>query len=447
MQGPGFGNYVVENTPNQYARDPWLTNTAFPVSRDPAPYHAHPGLEGMGHHGQLYASPSAGTQQMAGLFQPGYSYDAHGNGYINHNVGVDGFDSFGGVHGGRGYVPAPDHGQQAYFGYRGLQQNEALAGHGSAHLSGAGHIPVQSPWSGISEPQQQHQHHPVSSDVAHPIEQPHIVAHTLPQSPWGVVEDSTVKASATETIPTDPTVHAAKSKDEVTPPVEATPEVPTPAPVEVVAETLSDLSIVSTEDAPPAVIPRRQSPVQSAPEPVVQPAAAPKAAKIAKSVEQPSPAPSRPAEPVTPSPAPKSAWAVEEETNKATTISLREIQEAEAKKAEAKKLLERERERLNRAPSGSESKEDVQPFTASWGLPTSQAGRNVHSTKDSSPVSSSPTSTTPVWSAPAKQTVVKKSMKEILEEEEKRKKLALAKEQAAAAPVKRAYAETTTKVR
>ena len=446
MQGPAYGNYVVDNIPNQYAHDPWLTNSAFPVSRDPAPYHPHPGLDGMGHHAQLYASPSAGNQQMAGLFQAGYSYDAHGNSYINQNVGVDGFDTFGGVHGGRGYVPAPDHGQQAYFAYRGLQQNEALTSHGSAHLSGPGHVPTQSPWSGISEAQQQH--HPVPLDAAHTVEHPPTVGHTLPQSPWGAVEDSAVKPSGTETSPTDPTIHAAKAKEEVAAPVENAPEVPSPAPVEAVAETLSELSIAPADDPSPVTIPRRPSPVQSTPEPVVQPTAAPKAAKaVAKNVEQSSPAPSRPVEPAAPSPAPKSAWAVEDESNKAAAISLREIQEAEAKKAEAKKLLERERERLNRAPSGSETKEDVQPFTASWGLPTSQAGRNVHSSaKDTSPASSSPTSTTPVWSAPAKQAVAKKSMKEILEEEEKRKKQAVAKEQAAAAPVKRAYAETTTKV-
>ena len=54
---------------------------------------------------------------------------------------------------------------------------------------------------------------------------------------------------------------------------------------------------------------------------------------------------------------------------------------------------------------------------------------------------------TAVWTNAAKAPVVKKTMKEIQEEEEKRKKLAKDKETVAAAAARRAYADTTNKVR
>ncbi|KAH6916760.1 hypothetical protein BKA70DRAFT_311024 [Coprinopsis sp. MPI-PUGE-AT-0042] len=131
-----------------------------------------------------------------------------------------------------------------------------------------------------------------------------------------------------------------------------------------------------------------------------------------------------------------------------TTISLREIQENEAKLAEARKDKERARMSASIATSAVEGKEDVQPFTASWGLPTSQAGsRTGAPAKDASAVVS-PTASSPapaVWTNATKSATSKKTMKEIQEEEEKRKKVAV-KETVVAAPAKRGYADQATKV-
>lgn len=146
----------------------------------------------------------------------------------------------------------------------------------------------------------------------------------------------------------------------------------------------------------------------------------------------------------------KAPWAKEDEQKKAklpsASVSLRDIQEAEEKKTEARKVAEREREKaLRAAVPNIDGKEDVQPFTASWGLPTSQAGVRVAVVKD---VLSPPTpgvTAPPVWTTAVKPAVTKKSMKEIQEEEEKRKKAA-AKETVAAAAARRAYADTTVKV-
>lgn len=152
----------------------------------------------------------------------------------------------------------------------------------------------------------------------------------------------------------------------------------------------------------------------------------------------------------------KLAWAKEEDHKKKKgvipSISLREIQEAEAKKAEARKVAEKEKERLTRASAAAAAadiKEDVQPFITSWGLPTSQAGSRGTPTSASalvsSPAPTTPQPTTPVWTTPAKPLTAKKTMKEIQEEEERRKKLAAKEAPVIATPVKR-YADTTSKV-
>ncbi|TFY70062.1 hypothetical protein EVJ58_g7 [Rhodofomes roseus] len=183
-----------------------------------------------------------------------------------------------------------------------------------------------------------------------------------------------------------------------------------------------------------------------APSPTVPKAAAAPLAPI----KPPSPLPAPAAAPAVESKAP---WAKEDETKKAkpsgAPLGLREIQEAEMKKLEARKAAERERERAARnATGGTSQSEDFQPFTTSWGLPTSQAGvaRSAATPKESaaSTVPSATTPATPVWTNAAKP-VSKKTMKEIQEEEEKRKKLALKEKETVAAAAKRAYADTTTK--
>ena len=152
--------------------------------------------------------------------------------------------------------------------------------------------------------------------------------------------------------------------------------------------------------------------------------------------------------PVEPPPTLKVAWAKEENIKKKASgisVSLREIQEAEAKKLESRKALEREKERSARVTA--ESKEDIQSFTASWGLPTSQAGsRNNSLPIRETPAVSTPSPTTAVWTTPShKQPAIKRTMKEIQEEEEKHKKQ-ISKEAIVSANAKRAYADSTTKV-
>lgn len=162
----------------------------------------------------------------------------------------------------------------------------------------------------------------------------------------------------------------------------------------------------------------------------------------------------QPPAPALPATQPKLVWAVEDDSKKqkgtGATMSLREIQEAEVRKAEARKIAEKERERLGRANavvSGNSVAEESQPFTSSWGLPTSQAGaRNLIPTKETSTgASTSATHTAPVWTNTTPAPSAKKTMKEIQEEEERRKKLAV-KESVASAAARRAYAETTVKV-
>ena len=185
----------------------------------------------------------------------------------------------------------------------------------------------------------------------------------------------------------------------------------------------------------------------------------PQVATPAKSTSAPAPSAATSATTKPPTPtsvaaeaAKQPAWGAGDDDKKKTSgapLGLREIQEMETKKLEARKATERERERAARAAAASSSStEEVQ--TLSWGLPTSQVGaRSSTASKEpaapqpsASPVVSSP----PVWTTAAKVPVVKKTMKEIQEEEEKRKKMAAKEKETVAAAARRAYAETTTKV-
>ena len=155
----------------------------------------------------------------------------------------------------------------------------------------------------------------------------------------------------------------------------------------------------------------------------------------------------------------KPVWSTEDDKNKSTggPTSLREIQEMEAKKQEARKAAERERARATAAAAANS--EDSQPFTTSWGLPTSQVGAKTPSKEavgiivpsTSSSMSATVSSAMSAQSTPvavwtnAQKPAAKKSMRDILEEEERRKKVA-SKESVASAAARRAYAETTNKV-
>ncbi|TFK57684.1 hypothetical protein OE88DRAFT_1651547 [Heliocybe sulcata] len=173
----------------------------------------------------------------------------------------------------------------------------------------------------------------------------------------------------------------------------------------------------------------------------------------AEPVAPPSSASTNPASPIVPGgvPAQKAAWTLDEEKARPSGVAMgfREIQEAEAKRLEAQKAADkqREKERLAKA-AASPSTEEAQPFVASWGLPTSQAGAartNGQTSKDAAAAATPGTPVSAPWTNAVKPATTKKTMKEIQEEEEKRKKEAAKQKETAAAAVRRGYAETTTK--
>ncbi|VDC01957.1 unnamed protein product [Peniophora sp. CBMAI 1063] len=168
-------------------------------------------------------------------------------------------------------------------------------------------------------------------------------------------------------------------------------------------------------------------------------AATPAPAPIPEPVAEPSP--STPAD----STAPK-VWA-SGAAGEEKKMSLREIQEAETRRLEEKKLAERERRLLQQTAPSAQTTSAVDAGELqqiSWGLPTSKVGA-ASTVKPSSPVKESKDqakdAVQPVWGAGANGAAKKKSMKEIQEEEERRK----AKEARDAAARSKMYAETTTK--
>ncbi|OCH92679.1 hypothetical protein OBBRIDRAFT_750886 [Obba rivulosa] len=218
-----------------------------------------------------------------------------------------------------------------------------------------------------------------------------------------------------------------------------------PSPVPAAAEAPASSAPVA-EPTKAAQKAARKANVQSAAPPTQL-----QASKPAPQLNVAVPAPAAAAAPITPVAEPKSAWSTDD-AQKAkpagAAMSLREIQEAETKKLEARKAAERERERAARAAAVATPAEEIQTFTASWGLPTSQAGTARPAVAKESALSPPPTAaaSTPVWTNAPKAPVAKKTMKEIQEEEERRKKLATKEKDTVAAAARRAYAETTTKV-
>ncbi|CCO27737.1 GYF domain-containing protein mpd2 [Rhizoctonia solani AG-1 IB] len=111
---------------------------------------------------------------------------------------------------------------------------------------------------------------------------------------------------------------------------------------------------------------------------------------------------------------PATAWATTEQ-EKPASLSLREIQEAEARKAEARKVAERVAKASAPAPNAGTATDEAAGVTGSWGLPQVGARSNV-------PAQAAATNNGPAWTKPATAPAGKKSMKEIQEEEERRKK-------------------------
>ncbi|CAE7226276.1 unnamed protein product [Rhizoctonia solani] len=160
----------------------------------------------------------------------------------------------------------------------------------------------------------------------------------------------------------------------------------------------------------------------------------------------PAPAPVVPASP--PAPGNATAWATAED--KHTSFSLRDIQEAEARKAEARKTAERVAKASAPAPVPAPAADETVAVTGSWGLPQVGARANA-------PATAAAANNGPAWTKPTPAPTGKKSMKEIQEEEERRKKAAAAsananttKETPAATAAqqaaKRAYAESAKNV-
>ncbi|PBL00440.1 hypothetical protein ARMGADRAFT_982585 [Armillaria gallica] len=253
------------------------------------------------------------------------------------------------------------------------------------------------------------------------------ISKTVDSSPWPApvrtaAENRKEDAFVTHSLPKDDFRQNQSNNAESTVP-QALAQSPEPTPAEMQADSLNASSTRKSKGTK-ASVPSKQSVIQPAP---------------------------RPPSPTTSSPIPvhKPAWVKDDDAGKLSgvSLSLREIQEAEAKQAEARKAAERERERTRAAASASAVNDEIQPFVASWGLPTSQAGsraNNIQIKETSSASVPTPTTAQPVWTTTTKAPTTKKTMKEIQEEEEKRRKLA-AKETAASVASRRAYAETTVK--
>ena len=138
--------------------------------------------------------------------------------------------------------------------------------------------------------------------------------------------------------------------------------------------------------------------------------------------------PSTPAETATsdkaaaPKPAP---WASDKEAKTPSGPSLREIQQAESKVAEARKQALADARANNAVPSPALSTNEDMPTSMSWGLPA----QNSKAPQVATP-SATASPSTPVWGS-GEAAAPKKTLKQIQEEEKKRSvKLAQAKAQA-----------------
>lgn len=215
---------------------------------------------------------------------------------------------------------------------------------------------------------------PAQPEAADPVEEP--VSTGPPASVWGAVPTSR-RSSLT----------------------------PAPASAQMSPIPAASTAQVSKPPSKPAAIPK---------EPISEPAPT-----LATPIETPD----RERSNNTPKPAP---WAVKDDKEVKTPSgpSLREIQEAEAKVAAARKQALAELRANNAAPSPAPPAADDMPTSMSWGLP--QQGSKP--AQVASPSVSSPAA--PVWGS-GDAAAPKKTMKQIQEEEEKRRaKLAHAKVQA-----------------
>lgn len=465
MRPGAFGSYGFAN-PFGSAQGPWgpPSNNFGPGYEAIGPArdaHDHIGLQnyasqGLGfNYGGLRSSQDPGIDSS----QPASINYAVGPDHSNHVLG----DQFGGLnlasgtshdqlysHASQQFDPHPQHHQHPSLdpmyapqgGFPGAQNNvpaqqSPWPDATGVNVRGAGSFDNTQPTvnnTAITDPTQ-------ASPWDQSTQSQPVVSVPLPKdaSPWVVASHGAVDTAWKESADASNIDETSVQADVQSSPVDQ-------PPASTISEAPEDIAPEPAVEVSPTAAPSTTSPPTSgksrkrrgSKEPTSKPAVAPVTTPLPQpEVTSPQPAATKP------------AWQKEDEMKKA--ISLREIQEAEAKKAEAKKAAERERERAARAASAtSPEKEDIQPFTASWGLPTSQTGSRGAPLPVKEPAPA-PAATTPVWTNAPKIAGAKKTMKEILEEEEKRKKMAATTPQASVAAVaatgsRRLYAESSTKV-
>ncbi|KAJ6574666.1 hypothetical protein B0H19DRAFT_1125145 [Mycena capillaripes] len=314
-----------------------------------------------------------------------------------------------------------------------------------AQNSGLPSAPIQSPWGAVPDPSGARRAPPF--DTVRPAAPNNQPAAPLQASPWGAA------AQPSEPSPWFAASHGidehawkeerghsltfsnlGQHNQQFTSVADDGPKAPV-----IAKEAAQPLEASDAEASAKPAVAAPPQPVKARTKSIVQPIAQPSIAPAIPAAES---IPSVPAGP------PKAAWSKEEEAKRpkpsGVTLSLRDIQEAEAKKAEARKVAERDRDRATRAStSTAPAPEEAQPFTASWGLPTSQAGVRAPAKETAAAASPTAGGAPAVWTNATKPIATKKTMKEIQEEEEKRKKLAT--KETAAAAARRAYAESTSK--
>ncbi|ODN95845.1 cytoplasmic protein [Cryptococcus wingfieldii CBS 7118] len=274
--------------------------------------------------------------------------------------------------------------------------------------------PVQ--WEQQPQAQQLHQqipqqHYTQQETRQEHIEQPEPIFAPESEKPAPVEEiEQGLEQYEPEPTPEPESVNEESENDEEEIEDQLTPESPlasTPAPVQ--SAWKKNVVPQSRESAEPT-----PAEVKAAPKIIPTPSQPPKAVDVAT----PGPAPEAPSSPSPPPGKPAKVkvapWAVKNEERAAPSPSLRDIQDAEAKRLEAKRSALAEARAASASPAPTSSK-DEDFVSMSWGLP-SQPPRGARAV---SPVVSTPGPTAPAWGGAGD--APKKTLKQIQEEEEKRK--------------------------
>ncbi|OCF39763.1 hypothetical protein I317_06425 [Kwoniella heveanensis CBS 569] len=286
-----------------------------------------------------------------------------------------------------------------------------------------------------------HAEHEAAAPVEKIAEEEEETAIPEPQPETAVEEESTPNPEPDTATPAKPPVQSAWGQN--------SPAVKAPSRKASIVET-SVPSTPASAAPTPAAAASKSSTKATASTPA--PPSASESPALPKTVAPATPGPTAtpsalatPASEKTPSVASKPApWAKEDkETKTPSGPSLREIQEAEAKRAEARKLALAEARAASASPALTPSASiDDFPTSIAWGLPSSNKGQVAAAA--SSPAAPS-TPVMPVWGG--SDAAPKKTLKQIQEEEEKRKakaaQAARAAQAAAGAPAsqKRGYAD------